>query len=129
MAIISDLNTALSSFRYLCADSVLKNDGLEAMERLWLPQVHMSQKEFMLQDFLHMKQVLAGSGNPNFCLYFYCNYLNLKNSHVDICTMAAVFECPPLSLQGKKVIQLLCVVTNMKSDTVCLCSSFLYMPL
>ena len=73
VGIIADLDTVINASRYPGADSALKSYGLEALERVCdhygsqrdaaAPLV---QKERMLRDFLPVKRVLAGSGNPSF---------------------------------------------------------------
>lgn len=73
LSIISDLDTVLNASRYPVADSALKSYGQEALERICdhygsptgaaEPPV---QRERMERDFLPVKRVLAGSGNPSF---------------------------------------------------------------
>ena len=73
LGIIADLDTVLNASRYPGPDSALKSYGLEALERICDHYGSQSgaaaplvQKERMLRDFLPVKRVLAGSGNPTF---------------------------------------------------------------
>eukprot|EP00064_Thunnus_orientalis_P005051 superscaffoldBa00000481_g5064 len=71
MGIIADLDTVLNASRNPGADSVLKSYRLDALECVCdhygsqrSAAAPLVQKERMLQDFLPVKRVLAGSGNP-----------------------------------------------------------------
>ncbi|KAK5848763.1 hypothetical protein PBY51_008456 [Eleginops maclovinus] len=73
LGIIADLDTVLNASRYPTADSALKTHGLEALERVCdqygSPRgaaAPLVENDRMQRDFLPMKRVLAGSGNPSF---------------------------------------------------------------
>lgn len=73
VGLIADLDTILNASRYPGTDSALKSYGLDALERVCdhygaqkCASAPLVQKERVLQDFLPMKQVLAGLGNPTF---------------------------------------------------------------
>ena len=63
----------LNASRYPTADSALKTHGLEALERVCAhygsprgAAAPLVENDRMQRDFLPMKRVLAGSGNPSF---------------------------------------------------------------
>ncbi|KAL2086047.1 hypothetical protein ACEWY4_017106 [Coilia grayii] len=73
LGIIADLDTVLNSSHYPGADCALKNHGLDALEHVCeyygSPRgsaAPLVEKDRLIQDFLPMKRVLAGSGNPSF---------------------------------------------------------------
>ena len=73
LGIIADLDTVLNASRYPTADSALKTHGLEALERVCAhygsprgAAAPLVENDRMQRDFLPMKRVLAGSGNPSF---------------------------------------------------------------
>lgn len=73
VGLIADLYTVLNTSRYPGTDSALKSYGLEALEHVCdhygvqkCASAPLVQKERVRQDFLAMKRVLAGSGNPTF---------------------------------------------------------------
>lgn len=104
LGIIADLDTVLNASRYPGADSALKSYGLEALERVCdhygsqrdaaAPLV---QKERMLRDFLPVKRVLAGSGNPSFRESCRLLITSLGDMFPDFKTLAEVALVIPVS--------------------------------